>query len=195
MKKKVLSNINRYEKMIAKSLNKISTNMQITEAEQLVNSSWIKSVELIDNNLYLTTLAGDKECYSPVSEEEFNGLVNASSVGSYFAKNIRQKKQKTFNPEMLNTWVILNSGFMLSCYYDTNLSDLKIKFKNEIVYLYHDVNQSVFENFIVAPAPGSFLNANIKPVFKVTKLLESKNTAGIMIVEDWLKTLDNKQKM
>lgn len=56
-----------------------------------VSSSNVESVGYDDNNqiLYIRFLDGSTYIYKGVSQYEFDGLLNAPSIGSYLHRNIR----------------------------------------------------------------------------------------------------------
>ena len=54
-------------------------------------------------------------------------------------------------------------------YEDTTMT-LEIGFHNGTVYQYFDVPHSVFQEFMGADSKGTYLNANIKNVYRYAKL-------------------------
>lgn len=54
-----------------------------------VQSTNIKKVAYHDHSLFVTFQTGAVYEYPDVSEEIFSALLNADSVGSFFAKNIK----------------------------------------------------------------------------------------------------------
>lgn len=47
--------------------------------------------------------------------------------------------------------------------------DVHIEFQNGYQYIYHDIPQSVYQQWMNASSKGSFLNTDIKPVYRYTR--------------------------
>lgn len=54
--------------------------------------------------------------------------------------------------------------------HDPDSLELHVAFRSGDTYVYHDVPSVVFDAFLSAPSKGSFLNREIKPVFRFSKL-------------------------
>jgi hypothetical protein len=54
--------------------------------------------------------------------------------------------------------------------YDPSSSVLEVEFRSGMVYQYFDVPAHVHEALMSAPSHGEFLNANIKNVYRYTRL-------------------------
>lgn len=53
--------------------------------------------------------------------------------------------------------------------YDADRMELHVLFKNGALYVYSDVPAPVFEDLLVAPSVGSFLNREIKNVYSYAR--------------------------
>lgn len=54
--------------------------------------------------------------------------------------------------------------------HDPDSLELHVSFRSGDTYVYYDVPSVVFDAFLSAPSKGSFLNREIKPVFRFGKL-------------------------
>lgn len=53
--------------------------------------------------------------------------------------------------------------------YDSDNMELHVLFKNAALYVYTDVPVQIFEELLVAPSKGSFLNREVKGVYNYDK--------------------------
>lgn len=53
--------------------------------------------------------------------------------------------------------------------YEDSAMELHVQFVGGSLYVYHDVPREVYEDLMVAPSKGSFLNRVIKGVYQFTK--------------------------
>lgn len=54
--------------------------------------------------------------------------------------------------------------------YDTVTMTLEVAFKNDTVYQYFDVPESLYQELMCAESVGKFLNAQIKNSYRYTKI-------------------------
>lgn len=55
--------------------------------------------------------------------------------------------------------------------YDSDSQELHVQFlKSGDTYVYYNVDEYVFQEFLQADSKGSYLNTNIKPRYRYTKL-------------------------
>lgn len=54
--------------------------------------------------------------------------------------------------------------------HDPDSLELHVRFRSGDTYVYYEVPSIVFDAFMSAPSKGSFLNREIKPVFRFGKL-------------------------
>ena len=65
---------------------------------------------------------------------------------------------------------VANSSNIASVGYDPETQTMEVEFTNGNVYQYFDVPQAVYEELMRAESAGTFLNAQVKGVFRYTKL-------------------------
>ena len=65
---------------------------------------------------------------------------------------------------------VSSSSNITSIGYDHNSETLEIEFHNGGVYQYFDVPQGVYEGLMAADSYGSYLAANVKGVFRFSKV-------------------------
>jgi hypothetical protein len=53
--------------------------------------------------------------------------------------------------------------------YDEDPQELHVRFISGGYYVYHDVPRQVFDDLMRAPSKGSFLNREVKPIYRFTK--------------------------
>lgn len=53
--------------------------------------------------------------------------------------------------------------------YDSDTMELHVVFKDGALYVYTDVPVQIFEELLVAPSKGSFLNREVKGVYNYDK--------------------------
>ena len=54
--------------------------------------------------------------------------------------------------------------------YDKDISELHVKFKNsEIIYVYLDIPEYIFQGLLDAPSKGSYIHREIKGVYTFEK--------------------------
>lgn len=63
---------------------------------------------------------------------------------------------------------LVDSSSIARVGYDEGTQDLKVQFQSGWEYLYADVPEAVFDDFINAESVGRFLNEKIKPKYAVT---------------------------
>lgn len=68
-------------------------------------------------------------------------------------------------PEM----IYVDSSNIEAIGYDVDAQELHVRFLSGAVYIYYEVPQGVFDAFVSAPSKGSFLNRDIKNVFRFSK--------------------------
>lgn len=54
--------------------------------------------------------------------------------------------------------------------YDSKSQTLEVEYQNSTIYQYYDVPETVYEELTKAQSVGSFLNAQVKPVFRYARL-------------------------
>jgi len=64
----------------------------------------------------------------------------------------------------------VESSSINSVGYDPRASSLEIEFTGGDVYAYHDVPQETYERLITADSKGRFVNYEIKPNYRFTKI-------------------------
>lgn len=70
---------------------------------------------------------------------------------------------------MLN-WQSVVSSNISEIAYDAEQSELHIKFSSGSEYVYNEVPQSVFDDFLDAPSKGRFFSATIKGSYNYTRV-------------------------
>ncbi len=68
-------------------------------------------------------------------------------------------------PEM----IYVDSSNIEAIGYDENAQELHVQFLSGGYYVYHDVPREIFDNIMAAPSKGSYLNREIKGVYRYTK--------------------------
>jgi len=68
-------------------------------------------------------------------------------------------------PEM----IYVDSSNIEAIGYDGDSQELHIRFLSSASYIYHGVPRQVFDELVNAPSKGSFLNREVKNVYKFTK--------------------------
>jgi hypothetical protein len=53
--------------------------------------------------------------------------------------------------------------------YDSDAMELHVIFKDGSLYVYSDVPQQIYEELLVAPSKGSYLNREVKSVYNYEK--------------------------
>jgi hypothetical protein len=53
--------------------------------------------------------------------------------------------------------------------YDDDTQELHVQFLSGGYYIYHDVPRQIFDELMCAPSKGSFLNREVKGVYRFTK--------------------------
>ncbi len=64
----------------------------------------------------------------------------------------------------------LDSSNVASAGYDDQTCTLEIEFRNGGIYQYFDVPRPIYEQFIGAGSPGSFLHQQIRGVFRYARV-------------------------
>lgn len=64
----------------------------------------------------------------------------------------------------------VSSSSVASVGYDADSCTLEIEFNNGSVYQYFDVNQNIYDNLMAAGSVGAFLAANIKGVYRFSRV-------------------------
>ena len=64
----------------------------------------------------------------------------------------------------------VSSSEIVDIGYDPSSMTLEIGFKQEAVYQYFDVPESIYQGFLRADSKGRFFHANIKNHYRYTKL-------------------------
>lgn len=67
----------------------------------------------------------------------------------------------------------VESSNVKSVGYDPETQGLYITFKSNEIYIYQDVPQKTYDDFMEAPSFGKFLNANIKNKFSFEKVAKA----------------------
>lgn len=62
-------------------------------------------------------------------------------------------------------WQTLRSSNVAACAYDPQSRTLQIRYHSGRTYSYADVPQSVYEDLLAAPSPGTFVNDSIKGLY------------------------------
>ncbi|HEY2913736.1 MAG TPA: KTSC domain-containing protein [Candidatus Angelobacter sp.] len=62
------------------------------------------------------------------------------------------------------------SSSIRSAGYDPQTMTLEVAFVNETIYQYFDVPEYIFQGLLSASSAGSFLNANIRNVYRYARL-------------------------
>jgi hypothetical protein len=68
-------------------------------------------------------------------------------------------------PEM----IYVDSSNVEAIGYDDDTQELHVYFLSGGCYIYHDVPRQIFDDLIGAPSKGSFLNREVKGVYRFTK--------------------------
>ena len=68
-------------------------------------------------------------------------------------------------PEM----IYVDSSNIEAIGYDENAQELHVQFLSGGYYVYHEVPREIFDNIMAAPSKGSYLNREIKGVYRYTK--------------------------
>jgi hypothetical protein len=68
-------------------------------------------------------------------------------------------------PEM----IYVDSSNIEAIGYDDDALELHVQFLSGGYYVYYDVPRTIFDDLINAPSKGSFLNREIKGVYRFTK--------------------------
>lgn len=68
------------------------------------------------------------------------------------------------------TYQLTNSKAVAAIAYDEAKQTMFVKFTDSPVYAYHNVNQTVVEQFVKAPSKGRFFHQNIKDQYQSTRL-------------------------
>jgi hypothetical protein len=68
-------------------------------------------------------------------------------------------------PEM----IYVDSSNVEAIGYDDDTQELHVQFLSSGYYIYHDVPRKIFDDLINAPSKGSFLNREVKSVYRFTK--------------------------
>jgi hypothetical protein len=69
-------------------------------------------------------------------------------------------------PEM----IFVDSSNIEAVGYDESTQELHVRFLSGGYYVYHEVPREIFDNLLGAPSKGSFLNREIKRVYRFSKL-------------------------
>ena len=64
----------------------------------------------------------------------------------------------------------LASSHVAGIDYDRNTRILRVVFRNGTNYAYADVPSGVYEAFLRASSPGSFLHSRVRPHYRATKI-------------------------
>lgn len=67
-------------------------------------------------------------------------------------------------------WKLVESSNIVAIGYDEDERQLHIQFKSGLEYVYHDVPTEVWQEFLVAPSKGKYLNERIKGVYAYEKV-------------------------
>jgi len=68
-------------------------------------------------------------------------------------------------PEM----IYVDSSNIEAIGYDDDSQELHVRFLSGGSYTYHDVPRQIFDELMSAPSKGSFLNREVKNVYRFTK--------------------------
>lgn len=68
-------------------------------------------------------------------------------------------------PEM----IYVDSSNIESIGYDDGDRELHVRFLSGALYIYHDVPRPIFDDLLQASSKGSFLNREVKGVYRYTK--------------------------
>lgn len=68
-------------------------------------------------------------------------------------------------PEM----IFVDSSNIEAIGYDDDGQELHVQFLSGACYVYHDVPRQIFDNLLQAPSKGSFLNREIKGIYRYSK--------------------------
>lgn len=68
-------------------------------------------------------------------------------------------------PEM----IYVDSSNIEAIGYDDDAQELHVQFTSGGHYIYHDVPRQIFDDLMNAPSKGSFLNREVKNVYRFTK--------------------------
>lgn len=65
--------------------------------------------------------------------------------------------------------VYVDSSNVEAVGYDDTAQELHVQFLNSARYIYYDVPQSIFDDLLHSSSKGSFLNREVKGVYRYTK--------------------------
>ena len=65
--------------------------------------------------------------------------------------------------------VFVDSSNIEAIGYDETSQELHVQFLSGSTYVYYDVPSELFDAFVAAPSKGSFLNREIKEVFRYAR--------------------------
>jgi hypothetical protein len=65
----------------------------------------------------------------------------------------------------------INSSMINKAVYNFTEKTLNVEFSTGAIYQYHNVDESVYEDFCKSESQGKFLNEQIKNKFEYTKLI------------------------
>lgn len=63
----------------------------------------------------------------------------------------------------------VNSSNVEAVGYDDETNELHVQFLSGGYYIYYDVPRDIFDNLMLSPSIGSFLNREVKNVYQFTK--------------------------
>lgn len=108
--------------------------------------------------------------------EVLSEISDSSSWSKHAPSNSYQPRhhydQSYFTPGFPDSCVLeifVKSSNIVSAGYRMHDNTMFIKFRGDSVYLYFDVPQSVFDEFLQAPSQGKFAHARIYPNFRYQK--------------------------
>lgn len=64
----------------------------------------------------------------------------------------------------------VSSSNVMSIGYDEATMTLEVEFQNGTVYQYYDVPEVIYQQLLLAPSAGRFLNENVKGVFRYSRM-------------------------
>lgn len=68
-------------------------------------------------------------------------------------------------PEM----IYVDSSNVESIGYDDATQELHVQFSGGAIYVYYEVPRQIFDDLVSAPSKGSFLNREVKSVYRFVK--------------------------
>ena len=136
----------------------IAFNLSINEWQKLIRESSLPTIaEGLNEVLFEHSFS--------LTQEDWQRIANSTSI-----PNVRLTLQNEGIEPIRDSWIPVDSSAIEAIAYIPTDSTLKVRFNTGEVYQYHQVSQSVFNDFLDAPSHGTFLNQHIKNCYLYSRV-------------------------